>query len=332
MMISEYEAYCRENGNFMQSEAWSRVKENWGSQTVIEKDENGKILGEMLVLSREIPLIGASYLYVPRGPVCDFHDYDTLSKLYEKLREIAKEKKAFALKLDPMIDQNDSKAIENLCALGFTYHPERVGYDTVQSRENDRLDLKGKTAQEVFSAFHKKCRYNIRLAKRKGVQCGFYGREKLDDFYRLMQETGERDNFEIRSLDYFDRLLSAFPEKAGLCLCYYEGKPISGALWICYGGEMTYLYGCSQREHRDCMPCYLMQWEMICHAIERGCSTYDFGGVPYWYDENHPNYGVYHFKRGFSGAVTTWAGEFDQILRPEIVFFLRPILKKKKCI
>ena len=62
MMISEYEAYCRENGNFMQSEAWSRVKENWGSQTVIEKDENGKILGEMLVLSREIPLIGASYL------------------------------------------------------------------------------------------------------------------------------------------------------------------------------------------------------------------------------------------------------------------------------
>ncbi len=330
-MISDYEAYCRENGNFMQSEAWREVKENWGSRTVLEKDDHGNVLGEMLVLSREIPLVG-SYLYVPRGPVCDFHDFHTLSRLYGRLSEIAKEKKAFAVKIDPMIDQNDAEAIENLNALGFTYHPERVGYDTVQSRENDRLDLAGKTEEEIFAAFQSKCRYNIRVACKKGVRCAFFGKEKLPDFYAMMKETGRRSNFYIRSYDYYERLLSAFPENAGLCISYCGDEAVSGALFVCYGGVMTYLYGCSRRDHNDCKAAYLMHWSMIRLAIERGCKTYDFGGVPYWYDENHPNNGVYRFKRGFSGEVTTWAGEFDQILRSRVVFFLRPLLRKKKCI
>lgn len=332
MIISEYEAFCRENGNFMQSEAWQKVKNNWKGRTVLEKDDSGKIIGEMLVLSREIPFLGISFLYVPRGPVCDFHDFNTLKKLYDKLLVIAKEEKAFALKIDPMIDQNDSLAIENLNALGLRYHPERVGYDTVQSRENDRLDLRGKTEADVFSSFASKWRYNIRISHKKGVECCFCGKEKLQDFYDMMKETGERADFYIRSFEYYERLLTAFSEKSGLCICYYKGEAIAGALWICYGGVMTYLYGCSRRDHNECKAAYLMQWEMIRLAISRGCEIYDFGGVPYWYDENHPNYGVYHFKRGFSGEVKTWAGEFDQILRPEIVFFLRPILKKKKCI
>ena len=59
------------------------------------------------------------------------------------------------------------------------------------------------------------------------------------------------------------------------------------------------------------MPNYLMQWNMICWAIENGCWLYDFQGIPFYKDETHPNYGVYRFKKGFNGDVMTYAGEFE---------------------
>ena len=61
------------------------------------------------------------------------------------------------------------------------------------------------------------------------------------------------------------------------------------------------------------MPNYLMQWEMIRWAVESGCHTYDFGGVPHWYDPDHPNNGVYRFKTGFNGRLEVYAGEFTQV-------------------
>ncbi len=53
------------------------------------------------------------------------------------------------------------------------------------------LKINGRTKEEIFSSFHKKWRYNIRVAERKGVECRICGRESLDDFYGLMKETGE---------------------------------------------------------------------------------------------------------------------------------------------
>ncbi len=47
--------------------------------------------------------------------------------------------------------------------------------------------------------------------------------------------------------------------------------------------------------------------------MESGCHTYDFGGVPHWYDPDHPNNGVYRFKTGFNGRLEVYAGEFTQV-------------------
>ena len=91
--------------------------------------------------------------------------------------------------------------------------------------------------------------------------------------------------------------------KAKLCMCYADGVPLSGALCIEYAGTMSYVYGCSSNEMRNYMPNYLMQWTMIKKAIEDGCDIYDFCGIPYWYDTEHKNFGVYKFKQGFNGQV-----------------------------
>ena len=315
MEINEYEIYNlkHERGSFMQSLLWSEVKSKWKSEIVVVRDSLGNITAGAQLLIRKIPLVPFSFMYIPRGPLWDRESPESLRILFGKITQAAKRHRCFCLRADPQIDEMDFESIELLTALGFEHHKERVGYENTQCRENYILKIGGRSEEEVFESFKPKCRYNIRLSKRKGVECKFYGEETSEDFYKLLKETAERDKFEIRSREYYEKLLRAFGEKARLCMCYKGEEPLSAAIYLEYGNRATYLVGASSGSHRDYMPNYLMQWTMIKQAISKTAAIYDFGGIPYYYDENHRNYGVYRFKRQFSGEVLTYAGEFDYI-------------------
>lgn len=332
MNIDEYENFCENSGcgSFMQSTYWANVKENWSAECIAVYNDSEDIVGTILILIKKIPLLNTAMLYAPRGPVCDMHNMEILEEIFEQVKQIAKKHHAYTIKLDPLIDENDDIAIENLKQLGFAYHPEKVGYDNIQCRENYIIDIGGRSADEIFEGFKQKCRYNIRLAIKKGVSCGFYGEEKLDDFENLMKETAERDGFEMRTKEYFRRILRSFNGKAKLCMCNYYGIPLSGALFIDYAGTVSYVYGCSSGKMRNYMPNYLMQWTMIKYAAENKRDRYDFCGIPYWYDETHKNYGVYKFKQEFNGYVKTWAGEFDYSFRRGLNRCANLIMKLRK--
>ena len=66
-------------GGFTQSVNWQKVKNNWGFEAVVSRGGAGEIVGAMSVLIQKIPLIGTSFLYAPRGPVCDLHDQAVLA-------------------------------------------------------------------------------------------------------------------------------------------------------------------------------------------------------------------------------------------------------------
>lgn len=333
---SEYEKFVSLSkfGSFTQSENWCDVKKSWKSERVTVCDENGNINGAMQILIRKVPFLNTSFMYAPRGPVCDYHDKEILNGLFEKAKALSKKYHAYMLKIDPMIDAADTEAINNLMSLDFRYDAAALEDDTVQCMRNYILDIHGKTADEVFNSFHSKWKYNIRLAARKGVNCGYYGEEKLDDFCKLMEETGKRDSFSVRSKEYFSDFLKAFGENARLYMCYApDGEAISGALAVRYADRVSYVYGASGNSQRNLMPNYIMQWNMIKWAIESGCDIYDFMGIPHCDDESHPNYGVYRFKKGFNGHIKKYAGEFDYIFSPAkytIISFMLHSLGYKK--
>ena len=79
----EYEAFCQSHpqGGFTQSTHWYGVKNNWGHEVVVSRNKTGEIVGGMSVLIQKIPLIGTSFLYAPRGPVCNLHDKSVLKDL-----------------------------------------------------------------------------------------------------------------------------------------------------------------------------------------------------------------------------------------------------------
>jgi peptidoglycan pentaglycine glycine transferase (the first glycine) len=299
-----------ERCNFQQSPEWAKVKENWINEIVLAEDESGKIIGAVSILIRKIPIFG-NIMYSSRGPTCDIHDISVMKQLTDGIKELAKKYKAIVYKAEPDILSSDEEYRKIVTNLGYKIKDNAKNFrEEIQPRYVFRLDIKNKTEDEIFAGFHSKTRYNVRLAIKKGVEVKEGTREDLKDFHKIMVETGERDGFIIRPLSYFEKMYDEMaPKHMKLLMAYHDGKPISGVIPIFYGNKTWYLYGASSNEHRNLMPNYLLQWEMIKMAIARKDDVYDFRGVSGVVDENHPQYGLYRFKKGFGATFTEFVGE-----------------------
>ena len=307
-----------ERCNFQQSLEWAEVKNaNWKSEVILAEDEEGNIIGSLCVLIRKIPIFG-NIMYSSRGPVCDIQDISVMKQLTDGAKELAKKYKAIVLRIEPDILSSDQNFRDIVSNLGYKIKDDAKDFkDEIQPRYVFRLDIKGKTEEEVLAGFKQKWRYNIRLATKKGVVVKEGTKEDLKDFHKIMVETGTRDGFIIRPLSYFEKMYECLgPKHMKLLMAYYEDKPISGVIPIFYGNKTWYLYGASSNQHRNLMPNYLLQWEMIKMAIERKDDMYDFRGVSGVVDENHPQYGLYRFKQGFGATFTEFIGEIYIPFKP----------------
>ena len=245
------------------------------------------------------------------GPVCDIHDKEVLEDIRKGADELAKKYNAFVLRMEPDVEKSDTEFRKIVEDLGFKIKDDSKDFkDEIQPRFVFQLDLRGKTKDQIFSEFQSKTRYNVRLAGRKGVVIKEGSRDDLKAFHDIMVETGKRDNFLIRSLSYFEKMYDELaPKHMKLLLAYHEDRPIAGIIPIMYGNKVWYLYGASSNTDRNLMPNYLLQWTMIQEAIDRGADMYDFRGVSGVVDENHPQYGLYRFKKGFNARFVEFIGE-----------------------
>ena len=319
--LSEYEAFVQSHpkGNFAQSFLWGKQKPMWRWQAVAVRGTDGKIKGTLALMTRPVPVIGRTLMYGCRGPVCDLDDRETLSQLIEGARALARENRAYVIKIDPDVPSSNTHFAGLLHELGFRGKEGGKNFEAIQPRYVFRLNVEGKTEDELLAGFHQKWRYNIRLAERKGVTVKICGKEMVPAFADLMLTTGVRDGFVTRKAAYFEAMLDNL---GGHCRLYMAfdpaGTPIAGTLAIHYGDKVWYLYGASSNEHRNLMPNYLLQWRMIQWAVETGCRVYDFRGVSGDVSEDNPLYGLYRFKQGFGGEFTEFIGELDLVLSPVV--------------
>ena len=274
----EYKEFLEshERCNFQQSPEWAKVKSNWKNEVVLAEDENGKIIGAVSVLIRKIPVFG-NIMYSSRGPTCDIHDVAVMKQLTDGIKELAKKYNAFVYKAEPDIESKDEEFRKVVTTLGYKIKDDAKNFrEEIQPRYVFRLDIKDKTKE----------------------------------FHKIMVETGARDGFIIRPLSYFEKMYDELaPNHMKLLMAYHDGKAISGVIPIFYGNKTWYLYGASSNEHRNLMPNYLLQWEMIKMALARKDDIYDFRGVSGVVDESHPQYGLYRFKKGFGATFTEFIGE-----------------------
>jgi len=318
--IEAYRAFIEssDKGHFMQGPEWAKVKSAWKWEAVVEKDGQGVIVGAMSVLIRRVPGMPFTMMYAPRGPVCDIHDKDIMANLIGGVRALAVKYKAYTFKIDPDVLTSDKQFMALMGSFGFELHGDGKNFDSIQPRFVFRLNVEGKTEDEVFAGFHSKTRYNIRIAQKHEIEVKIRDKSALAEFLPIMRETGSRDGFATRPTEYFENMLDAFGPNARLYMAYYQGTPVAGTIAIQYGDKVWYLYGASSNSYRNMMPNYLLQWEMIRWAIEKKCRIYDFRGVSGDLSPENPLYGLYRFKKGYNGEFTEFCGEFDLILNRPI--------------
>ena len=311
--VKRYEAFVKNSAHsfLTQDMAWAKIKNNWSEDYVyLEKD--GAICAAMSILS--IKAIDGKYLlYANRGPVCDIYDKKTVLALIEEVKKIDKYKEAFLLRFDPAIPF-DEKLIDLYKDTDLKLRTRGTNeHSFIQPRRNAIIDI-SKSEDDVLLGFHSKTRYNIRLSYRKGVTTRISQiDEDLNTFFEETKVMAERNGITYRPKEYFKRLIDNYDAK--IFLSDFEGTPLSSAILIMYKDYAWYMYGASNNIHRNFMPNYQMQWEMIKYAKEHGATRYDFGGIFKLDDED----GLYKFKRGFLNEkdFTELIGEFDLVLDEE---------------
>lgn len=335
------------HGHVLQSAAWGQVKarHGWRPLRVALADDLGQpVAGAQLLLQRVGP---ATVAYCPRGPVAG---PDDLPLLLPHLHASAKRAGAVFLKVEPPWE-GDCSTIWR--AHGF------APAQTVQPPTTIVLDLT-QGEDKLLAGMKQKWRYNIRLAAKKGVTVRAATEADLPAWYALMQITGGRDAFGVHSLAYYTDAYRLFcdGQRGVLLVGEYKGTMLGGVMIFAYGREAIYMYGASGNEHRNLMPNHALQWAAIQWAIQRGCSRYDFWGIPTDVSEDEedstkdtkgngkpdsdnsletehaprsPNgqssilnfqssglWGVYRFKQGFGGRVVRYTGAFDYVYNPPL--------------
>jgi len=330
-------------GSLLQSWDWAEFQS--GRQQKIwrlEVKENGKIVAQMFLWKHGF-LYAQNALYAPRGPVIiDEYAHDEkkleeiLKALFDYVHQLARKNKSLFFRLDPAVILNLDKMKnkqtwqENFAVDENKIWPivfEKLNFEKskrqVQPAHTIMLDL-SKSEQELLQNMHQKTRYNIRLAKKRGVE--IIESADVKAFFRLMKQTIARQKFVSYPKDYFENLLKILKpnEQAKLYLAKYQGKIIAGILCTYYKNTATYLFGASSDEYKNIMAPHLLQWNAILKAKEDGYLFYDFWGAApekTKIKQEKSWLGITRFKQGFdpNQTIFEYVGAYSFIYRPMIL-------------
>ncbi|WP_154835183.1 lipid II:glycine glycyltransferase FemX [Staphylococcus pasteuri] len=229
----EHDAFVKShpNGDLLQLTKWAETKKltAWYSRR-IAIGENGEIKGVGQLLFKKIPKLPFTLCYVSRGFVTDYDNKEALSQLLEEAKKVAKEEKAYAIKIDPDVEvEHGAEALKNLRNLGFKHKgfKEGLSKDYIQPRMTMITPI-DKSDEDIIQSFERRNRSKVRLALKRGTKVERAGREGLKTFAHLMQITGERDGFLTRDISYFENIYDALHEDgdAELFLVKLEPKPV----------------------------------------------------------------------------------------------------------
>lgn len=135
------------------------------------------------------------------------------------------------------------------------------------------------TEDEILTKMKPKWRYNIKLAKKKWITVEKVEKtkENIKIYHELSSETTKRDNFSGHTLQYYNSFLKEL-DNSSLYLAYKDNQAVAGWIFI-FDSEISYYYywaSSSNKEFRNLMAPYLLQWEAIMHAKKIGSKVYDF--------------------------------------------------------
>jgi lipid II:glycine glycyltransferase (peptidoglycan interpeptide bridge formation enzyme) len=149
-----------------------------------------RLVAAMLLSQSKASGMRVPFYYAARGPVCDDPASPALPLLLRTAKYEARKRGGFFIRIEPNIPQDDVRWPAALRRLGF-----RPTDHVIYLRSAWVTDLRP-DEDALLAAMMTTWRQNIRSGARKGVTVRLgSGEADLDAFYRLLQETGARDQF-----------------------------------------------------------------------------------------------------------------------------------------
>jgi len=144
-----------------------------------------------------------------------------------------------------------------------------------------RVDTSGLSLEQVFTQrVTSKCRNQIRKAQKSPLRLVTGSSEALiADFYRLFQRTMHRYGTPV----FTRRLFEALPQHVSTrySVAYLNGEPVAG-LCMVQDGDLAWVpWAASEPAHKTHCPNHLIYWDAMAHAVEKGCTVFDFGRSPH---------------------------------------------------
>ena len=209
--------------SFTQSSQMATLLEKRGCRV----DYLGYIVeGELQVstLLYSLPMTGGIHMEINGGPIHTDSRY--LSDFYRELQNYAKSKGALELIIKPYdtyqdFDSNGTptsperpELIRTLTDLGYKYDGLQTGYPGGEPTWHYVKDLTELTAETLFKSYHKKGQRHVTKNKKIPLKIRSLERTELDLFKHLTSSTSQRQEFEDKSLDYYQDFYDSFGQYA----------------------------------------------------------------------------------------------------------------------
>jgi peptidoglycan pentaglycine glycine transferase (the first glycine) len=315
-----------QGGHLLQSWRWGAFKERfgWEVERIAVPCLEGTALAQVLFRRRA----GVSIGYIPRGPVLPRGDTDANAELWVRIDEEALRRRTLTIIVEPDAELPVAAAQRLLSPSGMP---------PIQPSRSVKVELLDDEA--LAGQMHAKTRYNVRLARRRGVIVSPAEdiESSIDDFYALLRDTASRNEFVVHAADYYREFLTLFAGDACLMFAESEGKRVAGAIAVVFGDEGIYMYGASSTRDRAHGAAFLLQHEIMRWARGRGARRYDLWGIPDYDPEStvsesgdrlaaskgDDRRGLYEFKTRFGGQIVRYPDPLERAYHPFLASLAR---------
>ncbi len=291
-------------GHFLQSSAWEKYEQ-------LERHKTFRVKGEgfnALAVLKTTPL--GNYLFCPYGPAAK--DKAGLEGALSALRELAKEQKAFFVRVEPTLRLTENSAdvvdktdisVDDLRKLKLVKsHDLEPAHTWVIDLTCTREELLGNIEKRKVRYWrtHENKNMKIRITKDP---------EEITILTGMLQALGERDNFTPQDEQHLKNQL-----KAGFATLYVmelDGKPIAATLVHDYGDTRFTMHAAAEADHMKLVPGTILQIQEMLDAQDAGMKKIDFWGMTPSNDPKHPWYGFTQYKKSFGGYQVNYCGTWD---------------------
>ncbi|MCP6718557.1 MAG: peptidoglycan bridge formation glycyltransferase FemA/FemB family protein [Patescibacteria group bacterium] len=300
---------------------------NWGEFNALMGDKiwrfgvyDNELIGVALVI--KVKAKRGDFLFIPHGPVVSRAKALVLKTLMNKLKVLADSERVSHIRVAPVTESG----LVVFKKLGFRnaptfVHPELTWELDITLGEDELVKSMRKTTRYLVK---KAIKVNVEIIEADGVE----------EFDKLYQQTKERQHFTPFALNYLKNEFKSFSKDGQILVLLgkYNNEVVASGIFVFWQGIGFYHHGASSLKYPKIPVSYLLLWEAIKKAKQKGCEKFNFWGVVSDEEKNHPWYGLSLFKKGFGGQAKKYVKTQDFVTNKRywLSFLIEKLRKIKR--